>query len=348
MALKLGSARNLSTVLGLITRNAAETLNIKACSLGLLDPETKELEVVSAHGLGASNLGEGTRLTDVHLGREALKGKPVVIADLTREKTTSANRVGKRGVVSMLCVPLEMREQKTGVVCVYTAKKHAFTKLEVDFLKSIGNLGAVAIQNARLQQKLQKRLQEMSTISEISKKLSSSLKPQEVFDSIVDAAARSMGMKGCVLRLLDDRREKLEPVAWYGLSKEYVNRGPVHADKGLDDVRTGKPSSISDLTSHPGLEYLEEGIKEGIRSVLGVPLIYKSRVIGSIRVFGETVHKFTDDEVRFLESLADHASIAIENVRLHRIALKNWQDLVDEVWEKSEVWGQTEKPLQNE
>ena len=336
LALKLGSARALPTVLSLIVRNAAETLNLKACSLGLLDRETKEIEVVAAYGLG-EEYTRGARIADIPLGRDAMKGRPVVVVDVGKTKPGAPS-----GVMSMLCVPLEMREKKTGVVCVYTAKRHRFTKAEVDFLKSIGNLGAVAVENARLHQQMQKRLQEISTIAEVSKTLSSSLKPQEVFNSIAAAAARSMEMKGCIVRLLDEKRERLELVASHGLSKEYIGKGPVHADKGLDDVRTGRPVAISDLLSDGRMEYPEGSVKEGIRSVLAVPLLSKGRVIGSIRVFGEEPHKFTDDEVRFMETLAGHASIAIENARLYRIALRNWQDLVDEVWEKSDVWGRRE------
>lgn len=333
LALKLGSARALPTVLNLIVRNVAETLNLKACSLGLLDRETKELEVVAAYGLG-EEYARGAKIKDIPLSRDAMKGRPVVVVDVGKMKPPVPP-----GVMSMLCVPLEMREKKTGVVCVYTARRHRFTKAEVDFLRSIGNLGAVAVENARLHQQMQKRLQEISTIAEISKSLSSSLKPQEIFNSIAAAAAISMGMKGCIVRLLDERREELEFVASYGLSKEYVDKGPVHADEGLDDVRTGRPAAISDVLSDRRMEYPEESVREGIRSVLAVPLLSKGRVIGSIRVFGEEPRGFTGDEVRFLETLAGHASIAIENAKLYRIALRNWQDLVEEVWEKSDVWG---------
>jgi len=341
LALKLGSTRNLSAVLNLIARNATENLKLKACSLGLLDRETKVLEIVASYGLGDEHLHEGDRVSNVPISREAMKGKPIVVPDLA--KSVGAE---KAGVASMLCVPLEMREQKIGVICVYTSAKHKFTRQEVDFLKSIGNLGAVAIENARLHQNLQRRLHEMSTISEISKRLLSSLKPQQIFNSIAETTAKSMGMKGCIVRLLDEKREKLELVASYGLSKEYLARERfVHAEKGLDDVRTGKPSMISDIDAHSSLEYPQETVREGIRSILGVPLISKGRVIGSIRVLGERSHVFLDEEVRFLQTLADHASLAIENARLHRIALRNWQDLVNEIWEKSDVWGQTERTL---
>jgi hypothetical protein len=77
----------MSTVLDLITRNAAETLGLKGCSLGLFDRETRELQVVSAYGLGKSDLNEKRRLTDIPLS-EALKGKPVMLKS-TRESIES-------------------------------------------------------------------------------------------------------------------------------------------------------------------------------------------------------------------------------------------------------------------
>ena len=339
IAVALGSARNLSSVLSLITRSAVNVLNLKACSLGLWDKKTNEFETVAIHGLNEEYVRKEHDARSIQIDREALKGQPVVVKDLS--KWLSPEEAQRRGISSMLCVPIQSRGDKLGVVCVYSARRHRFTKIEVEFLKSLGNLGAVAIENTRLYERLQRRLMETTTLVDISKILTSSLKPQEVFNKIAKTTAEAMKMKGCIVRLLDEKREKLEFVASYGLSEDFLRKGPVHVDKGLDDVRTGRPAIMSDILKDSEVEYPEETLKEGIRSGLAVPLVVKERIIGSLRVFGPSPHEFDEEEIRFLEAIASQAAVAIENARVYRICLKNWQDLVQEVWEKSDVWGQT-------
>jgi len=339
IAVALGSARNLPSVLNLITKSAVDVLNLKACSLGLWNKKTSRFETVATHGLNEEHVGKKREARIVPIGQEALKGHPVVITDLSR--WFSPEEARRRGISSMLCVPIQGRGDKLGVVCVHSAKRHRFTRAEVEFLRSLGNLGAVAIESTRLYERLQRRLAETTTLVDISKTLTSSLKPQEVFNEIAKTTTKAMKMKGCIVRLLDEKREKLEFVASYGLSEDFLRKGPVHVDKGLDDVRTGRPATMSDILKDSGLEYPEETLKEGIRCGLAVPLVVKERIIGSLRVFGPSPHEFEEEEIRFLEAIASQAAVAIENARLYRISLKNWQDLVQEIWEKSDVWGQT-------
>jgi len=339
IAVALGSARNLSSVLDLITKSAVDVLNLRACSLGLWDKKTNRFEMVAAHGLDEEYVKKGGDPRNIPIDQEALKGEPVIVTDLS--KWLSPEEARRRGIASMLCVPIQTREDKLGVVCVHSAEKHEFSGFEVEFLKSLGNLGAVAIENTRLYERLQKRLAETATLVEISKILTSSLRLQEVFNAIAKTAMEAMKMKGCIVRLLDEKHEKLELVASYGLSEDYLRKGPVHVDKGMDDVRTGRPTIVSDVLKDSRLEYPEEAAKEGIRCALAIPLVAKEKIIGSIRVFGPSPHEFDEEEIKFLEAIASHAAIAIENARLYRVALKNWQDLVQEIWEKSDVWGRT-------
>jgi GAF domain-containing protein len=339
IAVALGSARDLSDVLNLITKRAVDVLNLKACSLGLWDRKTNNLEVVAVHGLGEKTARPAQNVKDVPIDPKALKGLPVVVTDFS--KWLPPEEAKRKGIVSMLCVPVQTRYDRLGVVCVYSAKKHKFSAIEADFLQSLGNLAAVAIENTRLSEMLKRRLAQSEALVEISKALTSSLKPQEVFNAIAKTTTEAMEMMGCIVRLLDEKREKLEFVASYGLSEEYLRKGPIYINKGLEDVRTGRPATVPDVLKDSRLQYPGEATKEGIRCELAVPLRIKGNVIGSIRVFGSTPHQFDDEEIKHLEAIASHAAIAIENARLYRISLKNWQDLVQEVWEKSEVWGQT-------
>ncbi|MDH5769481.1 MAG: GAF domain-containing protein, partial [Nitrospirota bacterium] len=83
-----------------------------------------------------------------------------------------------------------------------------------------------------------------------------------------------MGVKGSTIRLLDEKKQTLEIVAQYGLSKAYLEKGPVILRKHSVDQKVLKGQAIStkDITKEAHVLYLEEARKEGIKSVLSVPL----------------------------------------------------------------------------
>jgi len=80
----------------------------------------------------------------------------------------------------------------------------------------------------------------------------------------------------------------------------------------------GKPVSVLDVTKDPGFQYPEEAKKEGIRSVLCVPLSVREKPIGVLRLYTGEIHRFTDDEVEFLSTLASQGAVAIENARTYQ------------------------------
>jgi len=345
VARTLGSALNLPAIFNQIAEKAVNAMNVKACSIRLLDRRGERLELAAAYGLSE----EYTRKGPVEIGespvdRETLAGKPVAVFDVTTDDRWQYQEEAEHeGIRSVLSVPLAVRDKVIGTIRVYTSMKRPFEEEEVHFLSALAGLGTIAIENARLNQRLRKRCEDMSILFEISRRITSTLKPQEVFNLIVRSATEAMSMRGCLIRLLNEKRERLELVAAYGLSEAYLKKGPVEVAKGAKDVVEGRPISIYDASTDPRVQYPEEAEREGIKSILGVPLAVRDRVIGAIRVYSSTAHEFDEDEINFLLALASQAAIAIENARLYRIALDNWQDLVSEIWERSDVWGTSQR-----
>src|SRR4030042_1288770 len=114
-----------------------------------------------------------------------------------------------------------------------------------------------------------------------------------------------MGVKGSTVRLLDEKSQTLEIVAAYGLSKTYLKKGPVILKNHPVDqkVLKGKVIKTKDITKKPHVLYLKDAKKEGIKSVLSVPLIAEDRPIGVIRVYTSTPHDFTAGEIERLRLL---------------------------------------------
>jgi len=124
-----------------------------------------------------------------------------------------------------------------------------------------------------------------------------------------------MGVRAVSIRLLDQSGKRLEPVAVYGLSQEYLNKGPVEVENNplAREVLAGNVVNIPDAPGSPLLQYPEEAKLEGICSMLSAPLPGKEGPLGILRAYAEEVNRFTPDDEAFLTAIAAQGSIAIEN-----------------------------------
>jgi len=175
-------------------------------------------------------------------------------------------------------------------------------------------------QLARLKQRLESALNKTQSLYDIGKAVTSSLNFTEVLNTIVQLATKAMDAKACSIRLLDEEERLLRLGAAYGLSEEYLSKGPVDLERSLVDrgALRGKAVAVPDVTKDPGFQYPEEAAKEGIRSVLCVPLSVREKPIGVLRLYTGESHRFTDEEIEFLSTLANQAAVAIENARTYQ------------------------------
>ncbi|MEK7736094.1 MAG: GAF domain-containing protein, partial [Nitrospirota bacterium] len=150
----------------------------------------------------------------------------------------------------------------------------------------------------------------------ICKAISVSLSLEEVLSLIVTNVVKVMNVKASMLRLLNKNTDKLEVAAYYGLSEEYVNKGPVASDASISDALSGKTVSVYDIQSDPDATYSREAEREGIRSILSIPLRLNDEVIGVLRMYTAEPVKYTSEDFKFVAAIADQAAIAINNARI--------------------------------
>lgn len=175
-------------------------------------------------------------------------------------------------------------------------------------------------QLARLKQNLESAYYKTQTLYDIAKAVTSTLNFNEVLNTIARLATQAINAKGCSIRLLDGERRRLLTVAAFGLSEEYLSKGPIDLDKSQANRETlqGKVVAVLDATQDPGLQYPKEAEKEGIRSVISLPLSVRENPIGVLRLYTGEVHRFTDEEIEFLSALASQGAVAIENARTYQ------------------------------
>jgi signal transduction histidine kinase len=157
----------------------------------------------------------------------------------------------------------------------------------------------------------------MEALYQLGQSVHATLDFKETLELIAENGARLMGMKACFIRLFDDSGKKLYIGGSYGLSEDYINKGPVEIDKSLIDKETlaGVVVQVLEVAEDPRFQYREEAKKEGLRSVLCVPVSAGSRVLGVIRVYTDHPHHFSEREQQLLLNLANLGATAIENAR---------------------------------
>ena len=173
---------------------------------------------------------------------------------------------------------------------------------------------------AELKQHLEDAYQKMRTLYETSRAVSSTLNLSQVLSTIVRQATETMGVKASSIRLLDEERRFLEVSAAYGLSDAYLTKGKVDPQRGeMDRLNLqGKAVALLDATTDPRFQYPEDVRKEGIRSVLSVPMMLLDRAIGVLRVYTTEMRHFTKEETEYLTALASQGATAIQNARAFR------------------------------
>ena len=172
------------------------------------------------------------------------------------------------------------------------------------------------------------------TFEDLKKAISSTLNLKEVLNLIVQGVVKVMKVKGSTLSLLDKKRETLRVFAHDGLSSEYVNKGPLDSSKSIaETIMNGKHVWIKDVAVDQRVQYPREALREGIKSILSVPLIVRNKVIGTLRVYTGAVRSFSDEEIKFLYGFAEQVAYAIENARSYEDVKDEYEALRDDLWE---------------
>jgi GAF domain-containing protein len=229
--------------------------------------------------------------------------------------------------------PLTVQEKAIGVIRVYSSEPHEFSEEEVQRIRVLASLGGILVDRAKI-------WKQMQTLIEVSRSISSTLSLNEVLAKIAEHGARALGFKAASIRLLDEERKILEVKATYGLSEEYLTKGPIEIEKSPIDVECmrGCAVTVADVSKDGRLQYPEEIIKEGIRAILSVPLDIRGATIGVIRVYASYPHSFSPSEIDFLSALGSSGAIAIENARLFEHVKSEYEELTRDVW-KWYDWG---------
>jgi len=158
--------------------------------------------------------------------------------------------------------------------------------------------------------------QRYKVLYDIAQKLNSKLAPQEVLRTIVEGIRDAADAKGCSLMLLTTDRQQLIHSVACGLSDWYVRKGPVRVDAAIAQALDGKPVAVRDATTDPRIQYKDQAKKEGVVSMLSLPLARRGQVIGIVRIYTSETRQFSGKETDFFSVLANLGAVALERAEL--------------------------------
>ncbi|MBU0995752.1 MAG: GAF domain-containing protein [Proteobacteria bacterium] len=130
---------------------------------------------------------------------------------------------------------------------------------------------------------------------------------------IVESICRSFNVKGCSIFLFDEHEKQLFRVSSYGISEDYLQKGPIYAADALEEFKTGQPVLFTDFQHDPRVQYPEAAAKEGIVAMLSVPIRCKSHVLGLLKIYHSEKWILHSEDLESIRILADHLGLVIEN-----------------------------------
>ncbi len=326
---KIISSTNLDDILQTTVVYASDILNLKGSSIRLYNANNHQMELMASWGLGEVFLATGYHSIDeMPIEKEVMNGKEIYIPEISKDpRFKRAEMAQQEGVVSVLCLPLSSSEKIFGTFRVYTAHKYFFSEDEINYLKTLANQTATAIQNAYQL----KRLQKLSTVTSAMNK---SLNKEEVFKKIVIGAAEATDSIGCALLTWNPRKTQLSLKSFHGnISEELLHLIQEYYVERSEKELYEEQVSFKNITN---TMHIADKCKElDIGSIIRIPIISKERNLGLLICFvsgrrhGSSI---SESEIEFFRILANSAATALENMRLYEALTKKYNALVDDVF----------------
>jgi signal transduction histidine kinase len=302
--------------LQLIVSEAVRVMRAASGSLALINPTSGLLEIHAAQNLTPSARKLKLRVGEGITGWVAQTGQPIRVADVTKDKRYVSVR---REVRSELAVPLEVQGEVRGVINVDSDREGAFSVEDQELLEELALQAVTVIKNTWLYEQLRLKVRLFESLASVSRAINSTLNVDEALRVITKEACELMRARMCSLMLLDETREWLELRASFGAGAAYIKRPKLNANESLIGVvvRRKRPMQVANVQVDARYQNVEFARREGLVSLLSVPLIFSGQSIGALSIYTANYYTFSNEEISILSAMAELSAIAIEKAKLY-------------------------------
>ena len=320
IARALSTAWDLDSTLDLIARKTTEVMRVDSCSIYLLDPDGETLRLRATTGLAQRMLGRATlKVGEGMTGHAVAFNQPVHASDAQHNPHFKYVRgTSESAFHSLLAAPMLIEEQPIGALNVQTIENHEYTEQEVETLALIGDLAAGALAKARLHDSQKRQIEELQALATVSEVVTSPQYLDDILDVVTEMAAKVMGAALCSIFLLDERGTHLELRSAQNASASYRQRPPQPLSVGIIGrvAAHNRPIYVRDVRVHPDYQEHVLAQREGLVSLLSVPLCVRERVIGVFNCYSDIERTFAAEQEALFLTLANQTALAIEHARL--------------------------------
>jgi signal transduction histidine kinase len=295
-------------------------------SLMLLNPNTKALDIEVSIGLGKYARGTKLKLGEGITGWVASVGRPMRVDDVTHDRRYVAVDANTR---SELAIPLLLNDQVIGVINVDSVKRAAFTDKHERALIELAETTVEWIRLAWDIDQLRAKGSQLETLVDMGQLIVSEDDLNNVLDRIAEESTRLMNVAISSIMLLSEDGTELELRAWHGASSEYIKRPNLQVSDSLVGVvvKRQKPTTVLNVQSQAQYQQTELARKEGLVSLLSVPLVFEGRSLGVLSVYTKKLHRFSNEEIRLLTAMAGLSAVAIAKAQLLKRVLRAEESL---------------------
>jgi len=315
----IASGLYLEDVLRLIVTVTANIMNSKICSLWIFDERDQKLKLKATQSISEEYLKERSlALGEGVVGGVALRNQPMAILDVLKDPLYKEKELAKKeGLVSMLSVPMCIKDRVIGVINCYTSFPHSFSKSEEEILTTVANQAAICIENSGLTE---------------------AFDIDEILRLVLEGVTKNIGFDRARLYLINEKRNTLECKMAVGIDEEKIKGIALHLDPEdsvvARSVSDRKPFIIQDAGQDPRVNpFLRE--KLNLHSLLVVPLLAKGKALGAIAAdFLEPNKSITKETLESVTAFAQQAGLAIYNAFMYQ-ELKAFSQQMEEKIQKT-------------
>jgi GAF domain-containing protein len=308
----------MDRLLNIALEQSLSAVGADAGSLMLVSEETNRLEIVASRGLAR----EWVERTSQEIGKSiagwvAQHGESVLVTDAQKDARFRMPFF-RDEIASSASVPLKAKGAVIGVLNVSTGKADkTFDERDLELLATVANQMAVAIENARLYARVNRRTEQLDSLLQISKTVTSTLNLDEVLHRLSDEICKVFQLDVCVILLLDELSGRLRFGHGAGLK---TRRKYVYYDLAIPLAsrvkQTGKRLIMRDIGTSPFLR-TDISQAEGIKAAICLPLKNQGKLIGIAAGFARQACFFSKSQRDIARPLGELAGVAIRNARVY-------------------------------
>jgi PAS domain S-box-containing protein len=328
----ISASLDMATVLRCVAAHAQDLLEADDSEVYLLKPGSQTLRAIVALGEYADKIKAAQlRLGEGIVGRVAQSGIAEIVNDVEQDSRSVHIDGTSQETHALICAPLISKDRVIGVIALARpCDRGPFETTDLNFLISLARHATLAIENARLFEAERMARERAETLQAATQALSATLDLQRVFELILSELHKVLPYDSASVQQI--KGERLKIIGGHGFPnlEEIVGLefDLVTGDNpNREVVRTKLPFIVDDAPTRYDDFHCEPHVQAGIRSWLGVPLLFGDRLIGIITLDKKVPGFYTEEHAQLALAFAAQAAVAIENARLYEAQRQQTEDL---------------------